>query len=113
MAGSSVKLAINLPLAIYWQTFGEALALCRSLRLDEARLVDMFAYSSAGPNVLRNRPEVVAKALGGERVPATFDIDGMLKDLKTMLAEAKGLGTSLCRSRRRHWPAMRKVPPPS
>ncbi len=94
-AGSSVKLAINLPLAVYWQTLGEALSLCRSLGLDEARLVDMIGDSSAGPNVLKNRPEVVAKALSGEKVPGTFDIDGMRKDLKTMLAEAEGLGADL------------------
>jgi 3-hydroxyisobutyrate dehydrogenase len=94
-AGSRVKLAINLPLAVYWQTLGEALALCRSLGLDAARLVDIFGDSSAGPNVLKNRPEVVAKALNGEEVPGTFDIDGMRKDLSTMLAEAEGLGADL------------------
>lgn len=94
-AGSSVKLAINLPLAVYWQTLGEALALCHSLGLDEARLVDMIGDSSAGPNVLKNRPEVVAKALSGEKVPGTFDIDGMRKDLNTMLAEAESLGADL------------------
>ena len=94
-AGSSVKLAINLPLAVYWQTLGEALALCRSLGLDEARLVDMIGDSSAGPNVLKNRADVVAKALSGEQVAGTFDIDGMRKDLKTMLAEARGLGADL------------------
>jgi 3-hydroxyisobutyrate dehydrogenase len=90
-----VKLAINLPLAVYWQTLGEALTLCRSLGLDEARLVDVIGDSSAGPNVLKNRAEVVAKALSGEPVPGTFDIDGMRKDLKTMLAEAEGLGADL------------------
>jgi len=94
-AGSSVKLAINLPLAVYWQTLGEALSLCRSLGLDEARLVDMIGDSSAGPNVLKNRADVVAKALSGKQVPGTFDIDGMRKDLKTMLAEAEGLGADL------------------
>ncbi len=94
-AGSSVKLAINLPLAVYWQTLGEALSLCRSLGLDQARLVDMIGDSSAGPNVLKNRADVVARALSGEKVPGTFDIDGMRKDLKTMLAEAEGLGTDL------------------
>ena len=55
----------------------------------------MIGDSSAGPNVLKNRPEVVAKALSGEKVPGTFDIDGMRKDLKTMLAEAEGLGADL------------------
>lgn len=94
-AGASMKLAINLPLAVYWQTLGEALSLCRSLGLDEARLVNMIGDSSAGPNVLKNRPQVVAKALSGEQVPGTFDIDGMRKDLKIMLAEAKGLGADL------------------
>lgn len=94
-AGSSAKLAINLPLAVYWQTLGEALTLCRSLGLDGARLVDIFADSSGGPNVLKSRPQVVAKALGGEQVPGTFDIDGMRKDLNSMLAEAEGLGADL------------------
>jgi len=94
-AGSSVKLAINLPLAVYWQTLGEALTLCRSLGLDDARLVDIIGDSSAGPNVLKNRPQVVAKALSGDQVPGTFDIDGMRKDLTVMLAEADGLGADL------------------
>lgn len=94
-AGSSVKLAINLPLAVYWQALGEAMSLCRDLGVDEARMVDIFADSSAGPNVLKNRAALVAKALGGEQVPGTFDIDGLRKDLRTMLAEAKGLGAEL------------------
>lgn len=94
-AGASVKLAINLPLAVYWQALGEALTLCRNIGVDEARMVDIFADSSAGPNVLKNRAALVAKALGGEQVPGTFDIDGLRKDLRTMLAEAKGLSAEL------------------
>ncbi|MDH3664952.1 MAG: NAD(P)-dependent oxidoreductase [Alphaproteobacteria bacterium] len=94
-AGASVKLAINLPLAVYWQALGEAMTLCRDLGVDEARMVDIFADSSAGPNVLKNRAALVAKALGGEQVPGTFDIDGLRKDLRTMLAEAKGLSAEL------------------
>ena len=94
-AGASVKLAINLPLAVYWQALGEAVSLCRDVGLDEARMVDIFADSSAGPNVLKNRVALVAKALGGEQVPGTFDIDGLRKDLRTMLEEAEGLGAEL------------------
>ncbi len=52
-AGASLKLAINLPLLVYWQAFGEALALCQPLGLDPARLVDIFADTSGGPNVLK------------------------------------------------------------
>ncbi len=94
-AGASVKLAINLPLAVYWQALGEAMTLCRDLGVDPARMVDIFADSSAGPNVLKNRAALVAKALGGEQVPGTFDIDGLRKDLRVMLAEAKGLSAEL------------------
>ena len=94
-AGASVKLAINLPLAVYWQALGEAMTLCQGLGIDEARMVDIFADSSAGPNVLKNRAALVAKALSGEQVPGTFDIDGLRKDIRTMLAEAKGLSAEL------------------
>jgi 3-hydroxyisobutyrate dehydrogenase len=93
--GARLKLAINLPLAVYWQALGEALALCREVGLDGAAIADLFADSSAGPNVLRNRAAVVAKALDGEPVPGTFDVDQMRKDLRTMLEQASTLGTEL------------------
>lgn len=94
-AGAAVKLAINLPLIVYWQAFGEALSLCRDAGLDPARTVDLFADSSGGPNVLRNRAAAVAEALGGARVPGTFDIDTMRKDLRTMLDQARARGVEL------------------
>src|SRR6188474_3419925 len=42
-AGSSMKLALNLPLLVYWQALGEALVLCKPLGLDPARIMDIFA----------------------------------------------------------------------
>ena len=95
-AGASMKLAINLPLLVFWQAFGEALALCRSLGLDSARIVDIFADTSGGPNVLKGRGPVLAAALQGEDTgPITVDIDAMRKDLRTMVEEASSLGTQL------------------
>ncbi len=95
-AGASMKLAINLPLLVYWQAFGEALALCRSLGLEAARIVDIFADTSGGPNVLKGRGPAVTAALQGKDVgPITVDIDAMRKDLRIMIEEAKSLGTSL------------------
>src|SRR5256886_10193625 len=58
-AGAAMKLAINLPLLVFWQAFGEALALCRSLGLDSARIVDIFADTSGGPHVLKERRSVL------------------------------------------------------
>ncbi len=95
-AGASMKLAINLPLLVFWQAFGEALALCRPLGLDAARIVDIFADTSGGPNVLKGRAAALAAALQGKDVGAiTVDVDAMRKDLKTMIEEARSLGTTL------------------
>jgi 3-hydroxyisobutyrate dehydrogenase len=94
-AGARVKLAINLPLAVYWQALGEALALCRGVGLEGSRIVSIFADTSGAPNVLKARGDLVAKALDGAEMAGTFDIDGLRKDLGTMLAEAEGLGVAL------------------
>jgi len=95
-AGASMKLAINLPLLVFWQAFGEALALVRPLGLDAARLVDIFGDTSGGPTALRNRAAALAAAIQGKDTgPITVDIDAMRKDLRTMVEEAKALGTEL------------------
>jgi hypothetical protein len=57
---------------------------------DPGWLVDLFADTSGGPNVLTARGAVVAAALGAkEPSSATFDCDGIRKDLRTMVAEAR------------------------
>ena len=63
-AGASMKLAINLPLHVYWQALGEALSLCMPLGLAPARLLDIFADTSGAPNVLKARVGTIAAALG-------------------------------------------------
>lgn len=95
-AGASLKLAINLPLLVYWQAVSEALALCAPLGLDPARLIDIFADTSGGPNVLKTRGPTLAAALGG-KVPdnVTFNIDSIRKDLATMIEEGRALGYDL------------------
>jgi 3-hydroxyisobutyrate dehydrogenase len=95
-AGASMKLAINLPLIVFWQAFGEAVALTKPLGIDPARLIEIFSDTSGAATVLKNRGAAVAKALAGEETgSAAFDLDGMRKDLRTMLDEAGGLGVEL------------------
>jgi 3-hydroxyisobutyrate dehydrogenase len=95
-AGASMKLAINLPLLVYWQALGEALALIKPLGLDPARVMDILADTSGGPNVLKVRGGMVAKAMaGGDTGPITFDVDLIRKDMQTMIEEAASLGTTL------------------
>ena len=95
-AGASMKLAINLPLLVYWQALGEALALCKPLGLDPQRLMDIFADTSGGPNVLKVRGPAIAQALAGKEPTGTaFDVDSVRKDLRTMIEEARDLGGGL------------------
>jgi len=95
-AGAVMKLTINMPLMVYWQALGEALALCRPLALDPARLMELLADTSGGPNVLKARgPAVAAMLKGSDGGPVTFDIDSAVKDLRTMLAEGKRRGLEL------------------
>jgi 3-hydroxyisobutyrate dehydrogenase len=95
-SGSVMKLTINMPLMIYWQALGEALALCGPLGLDPARIMDLLADTSGGPNVLKVRGAGVAQMLkGGDAGPVTFDVDSAVKDLRTMVAEGNARGVEL------------------
>ena len=95
-SGAVMKLTINMPLMIYWQALGEALALCRPLGLDPTRIMDLLSDTSGGPNVLKVRgPGVAAMLKGGDGGAVTFDIDSAVKDLRTMLAEGKARGVEL------------------
>ena len=91
-----MKLAINLPMLISWQAFGEAFAIIRHLGIEPARLVDIFADSGGGTNALKGRAAVVVQMLGGDdSVPGTYDLASCRKDLSTMLAEGKTRGVEL------------------
>ncbi len=95
-AGTSMKLAINLPLLVYYQALGEAYTLCGDLGLDPRWLVDFFSDTSGGMNVLKMRADPIATSLaGGDTGPAAFSVDGIRKDLRTMIAEARERGTDL------------------
>lgn len=95
-AGSTMKLAINLPLAIYWEALAEAMSLLRDAGIAPEKIVEIMADSSGGTNVLKNRgPKLVAALKEGAKPEVGFDIDGMRKDLRTMLAVAEGMGLEL------------------
>lgn len=95
-AGATMKLAVNLPLMVYWQTLGEALSLIEPLHLDPARVIDILSDSSGGPNMLKVRGTMIAKALAGDADGAvTVDIATMHKDVQKMLDLAGSLQRQL------------------
>ncbi|HEV7874020.1 MAG TPA: NAD(P)-dependent oxidoreductase [Enterovirga sp.] len=94
-AGASMKLAINLPLLVFYQALGEAITLCRHLGHDPVWLMEFFSDTSGGANVLKVRGPAIAEALAGGNPAPAFDIASIRKDLRTMIAEAKARGASL------------------
>jgi len=95
-SGARMKLAINLPLFVYWQALGEALLLCRSLKIEPERMISILADTSGAANVLKVRGAAVSAHLAGKDPgPVSFAVDLVCKDLRTMIAEAKALGGTL------------------
>ncbi len=95
-AGAAMKLAINLPLLVFWQAFGEANALLRDLGCDPQFIVGLFGESAGGPNVLRARAAAVAGALADKGTgEVTFTIALIAKDLRLMVDEAGTKGFDL------------------
>jgi 3-hydroxyisobutyrate dehydrogenase len=95
-AGARVKLAINLPLLVYWQALGEALSLCKTVGLSPTQLIDILGDTTGAANGIKGRGPDIARGLGGaDTGPGSFDITGARKDLETMLALAAMTGVRL------------------
>jgi 3-hydroxyisobutyrate dehydrogenase len=94
--GARMKLAVNLPLMVYWQTLGEALSLVQSLDIDPKVLVDVLSESSGGPNMLKVRGGMIADALAGTpQSTVTVDLATMRKDVRTMVEQGTKNGFSM------------------
>ena len=95
-AGAGMKLAINLPLMIYWQALGEALAISRHLNIEPARMMDIIADTSGASTAVKNRGPNIASWLAGDDFGAvTFNLDDARKDIRTMIAEGQARGVDL------------------
>jgi 3-hydroxyisobutyrate dehydrogenase len=95
-SGALLKLAVNLPLMVYWQALGEQLALCKSLPIDPKDLLDFISETSGAANVLKQRmPGIVARLKNEPSDIRTFHLDGGIKDVNAMLAEGRKRGLEL------------------
>jgi 3-hydroxyisobutyrate dehydrogenase len=95
-SGTSMKLAINLPLAISFQALGEAYILCRDLGLDPAYVMEIFSESSGATTMLKTRAPAIAQVLAGKPgQPPAVAIEVLRKDVATMVEEARGRGAEL------------------
>ena len=95
-SGALLKLAVNLPLMIYWQALGEQLSLCKTLTIDPKELLDFLSETSGAATVLKQRmPGIVAKMKNEPSDIRTFSLEGGIKDVKQMLAEGDKRGLDL------------------
>ena len=88
-SGSHMKLAINLPLAIYWKTLAEAMIMVRESGIEIPQAISVIADSSGGPTVLKNREDIVIKTLSGDDQISTVSIEVLFKDLQLAIAQSQ------------------------
>lgn len=95
-AGATLKLAVNLPLLVYWQALGESLTLCKPLNLPADRLIDILSDTAGAPTAMKGRGAVIAKVLGGAPLgPTAFGLSAARKDLATAVQFAATLNAEL------------------
>jgi 3-hydroxyisobutyrate dehydrogenase len=95
-SGATMKLAVNLPLLVYWQALGEALTICKPLNLPADRLIDILSDTAGTPTAMKGRGAAIAKVLGGAPLGETaFGLSAAKKDLATAVQFAASIHTEL------------------
>jgi 3-hydroxyisobutyrate dehydrogenase len=95
-SGATLKLAVNLPLLVYWQALGEALTICKPLNLPPDRLIDILSDTAGTPTAMKGRGAVIAKALSGIPPGETaFGVSAAKKDLATAVQFAASIYAEL------------------
>jgi 3-hydroxyisobutyrate dehydrogenase len=91
-----MKLAVNLPLLVYWQALGEALAICQPLDLPADRLIDILSDTAGTPTAMKGRGAVIARGLAGQPPGETaFGLSAAKKDLATAVQFAATIHAKL------------------
>jgi 3-hydroxyisobutyrate dehydrogenase len=95
-SGATLKLAINLPLLVYWQALGESLTICKPLNLAPDLLIDILSDTAGTPTAMKGRSGFIAKVLAGEPPgEAAFSLSAAKKDLATAVQFATSIHAEL------------------
>jgi 3-hydroxyisobutyrate dehydrogenase len=95
-SGATMKLAVNLPLLVYWQALGEALTICKPLNLPADRLIDILSDTAGTPTAMKGRGASIAKVLGGQPMGETaFAVSAAKKDLATAVQFGQSIHATL------------------
>ena len=83
--GAKLKLILNLPLAIYWQSIKEALMVAKDHNLDLDMVIETMAHSGAGARVLQHKMTKLIE----DSSEVSFDVSTMIKDI-SLIQEIAG-----------------------
>ena len=89
--GALLKLVVNLPLAVYWGSLAEAVAMGKHGGLGLELMLETIKDSSAALAVL---PLKIPTILGSKE-PVAFDVSSMQKDLRSMLDTGVDAGVQM------------------
>lgn len=87
-AGATMKLALNMTMACFWGALAESLAMGQQFGLSRAAMLDVFLDSPVALPALRSKTPVLL----GETDEVAFDVTGVRKDLRSMVATALDAG---------------------
>jgi 3-hydroxyisobutyrate dehydrogenase len=87
-AGSAMKIALNMSMAVFWAGLAESLAIGAQHGLSMAQMLDVYLDSPVALPALRAK----APLLLGEPHEVAFDVTGVRKDLLAMVATGQDVG---------------------
>jgi 3-hydroxyisobutyrate dehydrogenase-like beta-hydroxyacid dehydrogenase len=87
-AGTTMKLVLNMGLAVFWTGMSEAMAMGRQSGLSLEQMLDVYLDSPVAPPALRGK----APLLLGAPHEVAFDVTGVRKDLLAMVGTAQDVG---------------------
>ena len=88
--GTAMKLAINLPLLVYWQALGEALQITNDNQIDFDKALNILIDTSGASKVAHLKINSISNAYHNKMDgKSTFDLEASLKDMILMKDEAK------------------------
>ncbi|MEO7911449.1 MAG: NAD(P)-dependent oxidoreductase [Roseiflexaceae bacterium] len=90
-SGTTMKLALNMPMAIFWAGLAEAMAMGSQFGLDRAQMLDVYLDSPVALPALRMK----APLLLGAPHEVAFDVTGVRKDLLAMVATGQDAGVPM------------------
>jgi 3-hydroxyisobutyrate dehydrogenase-like beta-hydroxyacid dehydrogenase len=82
-SGSLLKLVLNLPLAVYWQSLAEAISMGHAGGLDIETMLNVINDSGGGLSALSHKVSMITEG----SADVAFDVKTMIKDAHSILAK--------------------------